>query len=159
MTQDENPISVRRGSTSDRAGIMKLVPRLVQFGPPAWRDAAAMTETDISKIGEALDSASENPAVYVAEMSGKLAGFIHLRSNTDYYRQMEHGHVEDLVVSEDAEGQGIATRLLAEAEVWARGQSYDWLTISVFDENRRASSLYERRGFRRDMVRLLKPLP
>jgi ribosomal protein S18 acetylase RimI-like enzyme len=158
MSQHDNVIIVRRASTADRAAVMALVPRLVEFGPPKWRDIATMTATDVTVIGEALLSASKSPAVYVAKLDGELAGFIHLHSVTDYYRRREHGHVADIVVSERAEGRGVASRLLAEAEVWARKQSFDWLTISVFDENRRAAGLYERIGFRRDIARLVKPL-
>ena len=35
---------------------------------------------------------------------------------------------------------------------------FDWLTISVFETNGRAAGLYERLGFGRDIVRLVKPL-
>src|SRR3546814_19802156 len=90
--------------------------------------------------------------------SDLIAGFIHLHSVVDYYRQRQHGHVADLVVDPAAEGQGVATRLLSEAELWARRQSFDWLSIAVFEENRRAAGLFEHVGFRRVILRLVKPL-
>jgi GNAT superfamily N-acetyltransferase len=112
MSQHDNVIILRRASTADRAAVMALVPRLVEFGPPKWRDIATMTATDVTVIGEALLSASKSPAVYVAKLDGELAGFIHLHSVTDYYRRREHGHVADIVVSERAEGRGVASRFL-----------------------------------------------
>jgi GNAT superfamily N-acetyltransferase len=117
-----------------------------------------MTETDLMVVGEALHSRADDPAIFVAELDGVVIGFIHVHSTVDYYRRRPHGHVADLVVAEASEGLGVATRLLAEAESWARLQDFDWLSISVFGENARAADLYEHHGFRPDTVRLLKPL-
>jgi GNAT superfamily N-acetyltransferase len=149
---------VRRASAGDVKAVLALVPRLVSFGPPAWRDAGAMTRTDTEVIIEALASETDDPVVYVAEDGSRLAGFVHLHSQLDYYRRREHGHVADLVVAAACEGQGVASRLIGEAERWARTQGYDWLTISVFEQNARAAGLYEHLGFERDIVNLLKPL-
>jgi GNAT superfamily N-acetyltransferase len=150
---------VRRALPSDTDALRLLIPRLVAFGPPPWRDAKGMTETDLEVISRALRAEGSNPIVYVAEgEAGDLAGFIHLHSATDYYRRRDHGHVADIVVAQAYEGQGLATALLAKAEEWARAQGFDWLTISVFEANGRAAGLYERLGFGRDIVRLVKPL-
>jgi GNAT superfamily N-acetyltransferase len=150
---------IRRALIADEADILELVPRLVEFGPPSWRDPDLMTETDISVVSHALRSETNNPVVYVAEGNANdLAGFIHLHSVTDYYRRRDHGHVADIVVSKAYEGHGLAKRLLAKAEEWAIDQGFDWLTISVFNGNTRAAELYEMVGYRRDIARLLKPL-
>jgi GNAT superfamily N-acetyltransferase len=149
---------VRRASVGDVEAVLALVPRLVAFGPPAWRDADEMTRTDRAVIVAALASETGDPVVYVAESGSGLAGFVHLHSQVDYFRRREHGHVADLVVAETYEGQGVASRLIAEAERWARARGYDWLTISVFEENARAAGLYGHLGFERDTVNLLKTL-
>jgi GNAT superfamily N-acetyltransferase len=157
--KDRKPLLIRRALPSDADALRALIPRLIAFGPPPWRDPNLMTATDIAVISRALQAEGSNPIVYVAEgEAGDLAGFIHLHSATDYYRRRDHGHVADVVVAEAYEGQGLATRLLAKAEEWARSQGFDWLTISVFEENGRAASLYDRLGFRRDIARLVKPL-
>jgi hypothetical protein len=49
-------VTVRRASELDSAAILALVPRLVDFGPPPWRDTAEMTEADLSVIADALTS-------------------------------------------------------------------------------------------------------
>src|SRR3546814_12106373 len=94
-----------------------------------------MSRADFEVIEKALQSTNDDPAIYIAELDGGIAGFIHLHSVVDYYRQRQHGHVADLVVDPAAEGQGVATRLLSEAELWARRQSFDCLSIAVFEEN------------------------
>jgi GNAT superfamily N-acetyltransferase len=154
----QQEIRVRRASGGDADAVLALVPRLVEFGPPAWRDAREMTATDLDVIAAALRSEGDDPAVLVSELEGRVVGFIHLHSRTDYFRRRAHGHVADLVVAEGCEGLGIAGRLLAQAEQWARGQGWDWLSISVFGENERAAGLYEHHGFGRDTLNLVKPL-
>ncbi|HEY2837058.1 MAG TPA: GNAT family N-acetyltransferase [Rhizomicrobium sp.] len=150
---------IRRACDTDREAVLALVPRLVTgFTPPPWRKPAAMTPTDLDVISEALNSRSDDPVIYVAETEGRIAGFIHLCSLEDYYRRRKHGHIGDIVVAEGQEGQGIATALLARAEEWCSAQGYDWLSLSVFEQNDRAERLYRKLGFQRDVIRLLKPL-
>jgi GNAT superfamily N-acetyltransferase len=150
---------IRRASPADTDAILALVPRLAaSFTPPPWREPAAMTATDMDVVAEALRATADDPAVFVADVDGAVAGFVHVRSLEDYYRRRPHGHVADLVVAPAHEGQGIATALLARAEEWSRAQGYDWMTIGVFEENARAERLYQKLGYRRDVIRLLKPL-
>jgi ribosomal protein S18 acetylase RimI-like enzyme len=150
---------IRRATQADAPAILALVPRLVSsFTPPPWREPMAMTVTDRDVIGEAIASTAEDPSIFVAEIDGAVAGFIHVRSLEDYYRRRKHGHVADLVVAQTHEGQGIATALLAKAEEWARAQGYDWMTLNVFEQNVRAERLYQKLGYGRDIIRLLKPL-
>src|ERR1039458_4606625 len=124
---------IRRANADDAPAILALAPRLVAFGPPPWREQAAMTETDRDVIAQAIRSTAEDPTVFVADVEGTIAGFIHVRSLEDYYRRRRHGHVADIVVAEDYQGQGIATALLARAEDWSRAQGYDWMTLGVFE--------------------------
>ncbi len=150
---------IRRAVADDAAAILALVPRLVSaFSPPPWRNPDEMTATDHHVMADALRSAAEDPSVFVAEIDGVIAGFIHVRSLEDYYRRRKHGHVADLVVAPEQEGRGIATALIARAEEWSRAQGYDWMTLGVFEQNVRAERLYQELGYRRDVIRLLKPL-
>jgi GNAT superfamily N-acetyltransferase len=149
---------IRRATGADAPTILALVPRLVAFEPPPWRERSGMTETDLDVIAEAIRSTAEDPSVFVADIDGVIAGFIHVRSLEDYYRRRKHGHVADIVVAESHEGRGIATALLERAEEWSRAQGYDWMTLGVFEQNERAERLYQKLGYRRDVIRLLKPL-
>jgi ribosomal protein S18 acetylase RimI-like enzyme len=152
-------IAIRRATLADEAAILRLAPRLVAFGPPPWRDIESMRATDRAVLSAALRSTSEHDAVLVAETSDKeVAGFIHLSTALDYYLQRKTAHVADIVVAESFEGQGIARQLLTEAEKWARSIGSPWLTIAVFEQNARAAELYERVGFKREVLRMLKPL-
>jgi GNAT superfamily N-acetyltransferase len=153
---------IRRATDKDAPAILALVPRLVAFGPPSWREPSAMTNTDRAVIEEAMrvqdKSKGDDPILFVAEVDGAVAGFVHLRSFEDFHRRRPHGHVADLIVADGHEGKGIATALLAKAEEWARAQGYDWLSLGVFEGNVRAEKLYRKFGFHRDVIRMIKPL-
>jgi ribosomal protein S18 acetylase RimI-like enzyme len=158
-TPDVGPVRIRRANPSDQDEIFALIPRLVAFGPPAWRDPAAMSVTDRKVIAAALQSVTVDPIVLVAVLdSNIITGFLHLHSEVDYYTERKNGHVADLVVAEAYEGRGIGRQLLAAAEDWAQARQFDWLTIAVFRENTRAARLYGQVGFKEDRLRLLKPL-
>ncbi len=118
-----------------------------------------MSVTDLKVIRAALRSADPDTIVLVAAAAkDDVAAFIHLHSEADYYTERKHGHVADVVVAEKYEGRGLARMLLAAADEWAIGKGYAWLTIGVFEDNTRAAALYERFGYKRDIIRMLKPL-
>src|SRR5689334_21196662 len=136
MTASE-PV-IRKARPEDESGILGLVARLVEFGPPAWRDAQRMVAVDRGKIAQALHATGEDPLVIVAVIDDRIAGFIHLHSLTDHYHDAPHGHVSDIVVAPDFEGHGVGRRLLEAAKDWAKAKRFRWLTISVFESNTRA---------------------
>lgn len=149
---------VRRAGKHDEEMVLELVARLVAFGPPPWREPAAMIAVDQRNIKAAIRSTGADPLVLVAARGDVIAGFVHLHSLRDHYRSEVHGHVSDIVVAQSCEGEGIGRLLLDAAQTWALGQGYDWLTLSVFEQNQRAAAMYERAGFGRDVLKLVKPL-
>lgn len=132
---------------------------LVEFGPPPWRDPAQMTATDVMVLSESLSAHSPDIALFVAEDEGGSAlGFIHLRTETDYFTREEHGHIADIVVSHEGEGRGVGRSLVEAGEEWARSRGYRWLTLSVFVQNVRAREVYKRLGYNEDTMRYVKVL-
>lgn len=150
---------IHKALPEDEPSVLALVERLVAFGPPPWRDPQQMVRIDRQRIARALRSAGDDPLVLVVTVEDTMAGFVHLHSLTDHYNESPHGHVSDLVVAPGLEGMGIGRQLLDAARNWAIANRFGWLTISVFEENDRALALYERAGFKRDMLRLVQPLP
>jgi ribosomal protein S18 acetylase RimI-like enzyme len=152
-------VRIRPASAADREFVISLMPRLVEFGPPRWRDAEQMTAFDTRVITESLLNPKQGAAVFVAEDSGGAPlGFIHLHAATEHYNHEEHGHVEDLIVAPEGEGRGVGRALLEKAEEWARERGYRWLTLNVFAENLRARGVYKRLGYGEDMVKYVKEL-
>ena len=152
-------IRVRPATEEDADFVLSLVPQLVAFGPPRWRSARQMMDTDTLVIGRALQGLVAGATVLVAEDSGgKPLGFIHVCGETDYYMRGEAGHIADIVVAPDARGRGVGETLIAAAEQWARARGYSLLTLNVFLENASARALYERTGFGAETVRYVTAL-
>jgi ribosomal protein S18 acetylase RimI-like enzyme len=151
-------VTIRRALPDDAPAVLALVERLVAFGPPAWRDAAQMVQVDRRKIAQALRATGDDPLVMVAAIGDAVAGFVHVHSLIDHYNDEPHGHVSDIVVAPAFEGHGIGRQLLDAARDWAIAKGFRWLTISVFEANSRAAAIYEKAGFKRDILRLVQPL-
>lgn len=156
---NEPKIKIRAATVDDRDFIVSLAPRLVEFGPPAWRDSAQMIATDSEILRDKLENPPEGTSVFVAEDAlGAPLGFIHLHPGHDYYQKEPHGHISDVIVAPAGEGQGIGRLLMAKAEEWARERGYKWLTLSVFAENVRAREIYKRLGYGEDIMKYVKEI-
>jgi len=149
-------IRIRPASAGDKEFILSLLPRLVEFGPPSWRDAAQMTTTDTQVLCDRLLNQPPATAIFIAEDSaGAPLGFIHLQAGADYYNHEEHGHIADVIVAPGGEGRGVGRLLIERGEEWARGRGYRWLTLSVFAQNVRAR---KRLGYGEDIMKYVKEL-
>jgi ribosomal protein S18 acetylase RimI-like enzyme len=152
-------IRVRLATPDDRGFVLGLVPELAAFGPPPWRTAPRMIETDTLVLAAALDDSTAGEAMLVAEDAAAIRlGFIHLISEADYYTRRQCGHIADLIVAPEARGRGVGEMLLSAAEEWAAARGYSLLTLNVFVGNTRARALYERSGFGAETVRYVKDL-
>lgn len=152
-------VRIRPAVEKDWPFIHGLVPQLLAFGPPAWRDRREMIDTDTQVIGDTLAGRMAGAEVLIAEETeGSPLGFIHLVGDRDYYLQDVCGHVADIVVAPKARGRGVGRALLAAAERWSRDRGYRMLTLNVFVENRGPQSLYEAAGFHAEAIKYVKPL-
>ncbi len=112
-----------------------------------------------ASIDGALSAPQPDQTVLVAEgPAHEPLGFVHLHAASDFHTGERHGHVSDIVVAPAAEGRGIGAALMAAAEAWARERGFRLLSLHVFDGNVRAQDLYERLGYRRDIVKMIKTL-
>ncbi len=151
-------LTVRSATPADTAFIEQLVPRFVEFGPPAWHDSERLLDCFLEDIRQAMYHRPTGDTVLIAESNGIPRGFISLQVRWDPLSGAEHGHVSDLAVARDADGQGVASTLLAHAERWADAQHLPFLTLTVFASNTRARRLYARHGYHEDRLTLHKPL-
>jgi len=153
------PFTIRPARAGDREWILALAPRLHDFGPPPWRARDAMDRAVVVSIDEGLTSPQPDQTVLVAESAEREPlGFVHLHAATDFHTGERHGHVSDIVVARSAEGRGVGAALMAAAEEWGRARGFRLLSLHVFDANRRARGLYERLGYRLDIVKMIKTL-
>lgn len=152
-------IVVRPATAGDEALLLSLTPRLADFPRPPWRSALEIDRSDHAILLEALHHPAPSSLVLVAERPAGVAGGMALvTTQTDYFTHERHPHVETLAVSPAMEGQGLARALLDAAEAWARSRGHDFITLTVFDGNRRARAFYDRRGYIAETVTMRKPL-
>jgi len=137
---------LRIATPDDAAALMTLKQRLDEetsfmLLEPDERDTSTQTLAghleDVSRSG--------NSVVIVAGQHSGLAGYVELVGGK-FRRNRTTTHVIIGVLAE-ASGQGIGTRLLAEAKRWAAARGLHRIELNVMAHNHRAIALYERMGF------------
>jgi GNAT superfamily N-acetyltransferase len=153
----ELKVRIRHAESKDRDFILSLASRMVEFGPPPWRDPSQITSADQRVLDNVLSVHPPKTAIFIAEDSEGIAlGFIHLHTDIDYFTLEEHGHVSDIVVAASGEGRGVGRALMEAGEEWARQQGYRLLTLNAFVGNLKARRLYQKLGYGEETIKYLK---
>jgi ribosomal protein S18 acetylase RimI-like enzyme len=146
VTRLESAVTVRVARPADEAGLARL-------DAAAWTPASGFPSV-IERVNDPFftfftdDSPPE--AHLVAELDGRLAGYIRVKPVTPL---RENAHVLGIVGLAVAPGnrrRGVASALLAAAEQHARARSARKLSLRVLSSNETAIRLYEARGFQRE---------
>lgn len=152
-------IALRPAEPSDTEFLSGLSTRLSGVPGPAWHDLAAMEDFQARYMAATFAAADKNAQTLVAwSADGRRLGYVHMRPGKDGVTDEPCGYVSLLAVDKEAEGSGVATRLMAAAEEWARARGYRFLSLDVFADNRRAIDFYKRGGFGSETLRMVKPL-
>jgi ribosomal protein S18 acetylase RimI-like enzyme len=152
-------IELRPARPEDREFLQSLSPRLSGVPGPAWHDLAAMEGFQARYMASTFAAVDDGAETLIAwSTDGRRLGYVHMRPGKDGVTDEPCGYVSLLAVTKDAEGSGVAKRLMDATEDWARARGYRFLSLDVFADNRRAVALYERRGFRTETLRMVKPL-
>jgi ribosomal protein S18 acetylase RimI-like enzyme len=152
-------VRVRPARPDDREFVLETAKRLAEFGPPPWRSPELVVTAESRVLHAFFEAPLPATTLLVAESAdGTRLGFAYLETLVDYFEQRPHAHLAELAVSRDAEGSGAGGALLAASEEWARASGYSVLTLNVFEGNRHARAVYERRGFRPETLRYVKIL-
>jgi len=148
-------IVIRAATASDRAFLDSLDERLIGEAAVPGIDRARIEAFQSAFTRAALDSTEPGACTLLAEDgNGRPLGYIHLEPTEDGLAREAAGYVSVIAVTAEAEGRGVAKRLLDAAEDWARAAGYRCLLLDVFASNATARRFYERRGFSEDSLRL-----
>ena len=152
-------IHIRLFTLSDTDFIESLIPRFSEFDLPSWRTPDEIDNANLASLKKAMETPEPGSAIFIAEdETGKLAGFLHLQIQTDYFNGTKVAYISDIAVDSAFEGQGVGRILLDKAEEWAREQGCSLLTLYVFSNNSRARKVYEKLGFKEEVTKYVKPL-
>ena len=152
-------VIVRPATAADRDFMLSLDDRLIAeaAGPGLTRDHFAAFQSRYTKA--ALEEPPAGSATLVAtDGTGTPLGYIHLEPTEDGLSGTPAGYVSIIAVRAESEGQGVAKRLMEEAESWAKARGYRFLLLDVFGSNETARRFYERRGYVADSLRLRRKL-
>ena len=146
VTRVDGRVAVRVARPADEAGLARL-------DAAAWTPASGFPSV-IERVNDPFftfftdDSPPE--AHLVAELDGRLAGYIRVKPVSPL---RENAHVLGIVGLAVAPGnrrRGVASALLAAAEQHARARGARKLSLRVLSSNETAMRLYERHGFQRE---------
>ncbi|WP_349410052.1 GNAT family N-acetyltransferase [Pseudalkalibacillus sp. SCS-8] len=152
-------IEIRNMREEDKDFILDLSSRLSDIEYMSWRDRQQMQMKQREIVKEAIDSNTSTEEIFVAvDIHGTQMGFIHLTESRDYFTNEKQAYISLLAVSKEGEGKGIAKRLMAQAEDWAKNKGYKQLTLNVFSSNERAVGFYENLSFHNEVQKMVKEL-
>ncbi len=138
-------VRVRPARLADQAALAELE-------AIAWSAESGFPSTMAAGRRDATFFDASNPpeAFLVAELDGRVVGYIRLKPPT---RLPENAHViqvQGLAVHPDARRHGVAAGLLGAAEETLRERGTRKLTLRVLSTNEAAIRLYQRHGFVRE---------
>lgn len=140
-------IAIRPPRAGDSSAIAKL---LGELGYPSSSEAV---ETRLGQL--ALDATA---AIWVAELDGRVAGIATAKKFIVIHQSAPVVWLTALVVGETARGRGVGSRLVQQAEEWARQQGASRIALTSALHRRQAHDFYKRLGYEHTGVRLAKSL-
>ena len=148
---------IQEAESHHREAVLKLLPRLAGFQIPKERKPEEFWQGDAVLVKQHFDEKHMDTRIWIAvDETDHVLGTLLLRFNQDPLNEQNNVHVEVLVVSQQAEGNGVASQLLKIAEAETRKQQALSLSLNVFSNNERARSLYQKFGFDEEMIRCIK---
>ena len=147
----------RPAEPDDYDALLKLLPQLADFDIPVRRFANNLWEGDAQLLKSVLDKETQVTFAEVAiDSSNQIAGLILVTMRDEILSHEPSAHLEAIVVSPSARGQGLGRRLLQRAEDRVKELGANTITLHVFANNQRARSLYRSHGFDEEMLRCIK---
>jgi GNAT superfamily N-acetyltransferase len=148
-------IIIRPATEADRPFLDSLDDRLVGEAavPNVSRSEIVAFQTEYTR--QAFAGSEPGTATLIAvDGAGQPLGYVHLEPHADALAGGNSGYVSILAVAAAAEGRGVARRLMAAAEDWARASGFRFLLLDVFASNATARRFYARDGFIEESLRL-----
>ena len=156
-------ITIRQADERDRASLEACFDELQSFEQSIESNRAeASLIRDAYLRGLFDDCAESSGAIFVAEVSNRVVGFVCVLSRVDSKDIIEtdrdHAYVTDLVVLEPYRKAGIASELMRVAEAHACSAGARRLRVGVLAANNGAHNLYRKLGYRDQEIVLEKTL-
>lgn len=145
-------LTIRPAILADFDAICALIERVDRLHADALPDVYQLAEKP-ARTYEWFAQISKSPdsCMFVAECQGVIAGMIlcTVRSSPAFplFVPRRYGHINELVVSESFQGQGIGRRLVQRVHEWVQDQGITEIELDVYEFNGPARTLYEHLGY------------
>ncbi len=154
--------TTRTGRPGDVEAILSFLPRLADYPLPRHRTPDMFWSSDAKLLerwasGDAAALQTTIVRVGVDHEDQAVAAAI-VTMNDDHFSGESNGHLEVVVVSEAADGQGLGRTLIREMEAEAAARGAKTLSLHVIGNNTRARYVYEQLGYDEEMIRAVKHL-
>jgi ribosomal protein S18 acetylase RimI-like enzyme len=141
-------IEMRRAVASDIPGMTELI---LCHGPNPWNH---LPEAEVRAHLQAIEDGSVQAVLAEGESGGEPLGFVSYRLCHDFQRyqpaerrEQLHAYICEAVVHSAAAGQGLGSRLLAEAVQQLVGQGVQDIYIDRHEENAASAGMMRKAGF------------
>ncbi len=152
-------IKIRHGRADDRDSLLTLLPSLADFELPNGRVAEHLWQSDAALLQAHLQGDDAQTRLLVADDGhGGVVGLSLISLREEILSHEPSAHLEAIVVSSAARGQGLGRRLLQATERLASELGARSITLHAFRSNKRARALYESSGYDPELYRYTKPL-
>jgi N-acetylglutamate synthase-like GNAT family acetyltransferase len=115
-----------------------------------------ITEKQVRKNLAALKKLGEAPLV--ATLDKKVVGMCGISRRVVVHRPAPLGRITVLVVTKEAQGQGIGCMLVKAAEEWMRKKGCQLVEVTSNDRRAEAHAFYRHMGYERTSIRFFKKL-
>ncbi|MGB5951414.1 MAG: GNAT family N-acetyltransferase [Ornithinimicrobium sp.] len=151
-------VVIRAFEAQDRASVMAMAGRLMT-GVAEWRNQNAAQSAVSSWVADSLDAAdpATQPVMVAVSTGDTVVGLVTTGTRPHWTGDVD-AYVGELVVTEQAAGQGIGRRLMEAAEEWAASVGHQRLTIETGGANTAARGFYMTAGYVEEEVILSKAL-
>ena len=140
-----------------REVILRLFPRLATFELPSHREPQHLWKDDADLFEQWCAGDAPHVRVLVArDDDASLAGVAMFSLGPEKFNGEPSAHLEALAVSDGHEGRGVGSALIDACHARARDEGARSMTLHVFDNNRRARQLYQRKGYATEVLRCVK---
>ena len=157
-------------SISIRPAVAADVPALGKLGAALMRLHHAFDEDRFLAPGDDPETgygwflrsqmSAPEALVLVADRDGEVVGYVYAGVEPLSWKELrdECGFIHDLLVADDARGQGVAGRLLDAAFEWLRERGMPRVVLWTAEQNAAAQRTFAKAGFRRTMVEMTREL-
>jgi GNAT superfamily N-acetyltransferase len=143
---------IRTWQEKDKAALVHLNSELQEFERnlrPSRRQGHEMSLDYTSSLLERLTLEEEDGELFVAELAGKIVGFVSCFISEDELETVQpEVTTEDLVVTKTARGKGVGKALIETVQAYALEHEINRVVVSVLRQNALALEFYASAGFR-----------